>query len=187
MINNTELLEEDKYVRAWKEDKYRINSPGMRIIELAFKELGMKSGETVIDFGCGCGRPAKWFQNQGLIVSAVDIAHNCLDPGLINELDFVIANLWDLPPMYAKYGYCTDVMEHIPPNYVDITLKNIKRSCDKVFFQIATFKHNFRTNTFNEELHLTVMPAGWWKEKLEDLWGNVKIVEGRGIAAICEL
>jgi hypothetical protein len=46
---------------------------------------------------------------------------------------------WDLSlpcPLRAPYGYCCDVMEHIPPDQVDAVLSNIKDSAETVVFRI---------------------------------------------------
>jgi hypothetical protein len=38
----------------------------------------------------------------------------------------------------ATYGFCTDVLEHIPTEDVDKVLDNCLSACQNVFFQIAT-------------------------------------------------
>ena len=58
-------------------------------------------------------------------------------------------------------------MEHIPPEFVDETLKNIFRSADKVFFQICLQEDHFGQE-LGETLHLTVKPFTWWRDKISE-------------------
>jgi 2-polyprenyl-3-methyl-5-hydroxy-6-metoxy-1,4-benzoquinol methylase len=165
------LSEKTKYETAWELDDYRKIAPGERFVAL-FQEIAKpEKGATLIDFGTGTGRAALKLQAAGLSVSMVDIADNCLDKAVKEKLQhqLLITNLWeaiDLPK--ARYGYCTDVMEHIPPEHVQAVLENIGWLCKFAFFTICFNKDHFGKEV-GADLHLTVRPFTWWRDKLREL------------------
>ncbi len=168
--------EREKYERMWGVPAYRNFSPGEKLVSDAIRELDIQSGDSVIDFGCGTGRPAMQFQSAGVHVTAVDHVTNCLDENVIDRVNFVQSNLWQLPPdLKADFGFCTDVMEHIPTNRVHDVLSEIKRTTRAgVFFQIATFPDGMGRR-IGETLHLTVRPPQWWEDTLRKHWTAVTI------------
>lgn len=170
--------ERAKYERVWEFPQYRHQAPGEALVDDAIQALGMQPGDTVIDFGCGTGRPAQRLQERGLSVTGVDFAANCLDTAV--SIPFVRADLTDLPSMAADWGYCTDVMEHLPPEQVAGVLANIRASVRRgVYFQIAT-RPDVMGKLIGETLHLTVQKPDWWQEVLEQHWSAVEITEGAG-------
>lgn len=182
---NLATSEREKYEKIWAISDYRNYSPGEKVALSAMLELGAKTGDTVIDFGCGCGRPASLLTSHGFVVTGVDHTRTALDPGHPRGYQFVEACLWDLPKMTAKWGFCTDVMEHIPTEKVDDALSSIKDRCTNgVYFQIATFKDRFGSR-IEETLHLTVKEPVWWAEKLMYHWENVSYTGGRNTTAVC--
>lgn len=153
------LSEQQKYQKMWLIDDYRKSSPGENLVRTF---LLMSRPDTVIDFGAGTGRAAKTLQDKGYQVTAVDIAPNALE----TNVPFVHACLWeDLDLHPAVYGYCTDVMEHIPTEKVDAVLANITELCEYAFFNISFQPDNFGKR-INDTLHLTVRPFEWWTETL---------------------
>lgn len=177
--------EKNKYERMWDVPAYRNHAPGEQLARSAFIDMGMSKGDTLIDFGCGTGRPAKQFQSLGAKVTGIDHATNCLDPDV--SINFLQGCLWELPPdLRSDYGYCTDVMEHIPPEKVDAVLSEIKRVvAKKVFFQIATFPDGMGKR-IGETLHLSVHGPDWWQVKLSEHWGSVIIRGNRNCIAIVQ-
>lgn len=167
--------EQDKYRRMWDVPAYRVHSPGLRILGRATQYL--PRDKTIIDFGCGSGKAAQALTNQGYKVTGVDLAPNCVDEGC--TFPFQQVCLWDLPAaLSCSYGYCTDVMEHIPPSKVHDVLKNISRAClEGCFFQIATFQESFGQK-IGAILHLSVQPAEVWELALKKHWANVEMLQG---------
>ena len=176
--------ERDKYRRMWSLPDYRRWSPGEHCATLAIAMLAMKAGDSVTDFGCGTGRACAVFQQHGLIVHAIDHADNCLDPDIRVPLES--ACLWDLPlgPV-TDFGFCADVMEHIPPAHVGDVLSGIAARLRRaVFFRISTVPDSCG-RLIGERLHLTVQPAEWWVERVGQVFritewrrdiGDVEIV-----------
>jgi hypothetical protein len=160
MANSPELDEVAKYEQMWGVAEYRTFSPGEHSVD---KFLGIvKPDGLVIDFGCGTGRAALRMRRAGLPVILVDFAGNCRDQEAIT-LPFV---KWDLNiplGIASQYGYCTDVMEHIPTKDVASVINNIMASAPETYFQISTVPDSFGS-VIGQPLHLTVRPHGWWRE-----------------------
>lgn len=154
------LTERDKYRIMWQSDQYRAYSPGEVIVD-SFIDL-VRPDDLVIDFGCGTGRAALRMAERGIPVFCIDFADNCRDDAAI-PLPFLE---WDLTKpchLRAPYGYCTDVLEHIPPDQVETVVSNIMASARTVFFQISTVPDAFGA-LINQRLHLTVEPHEWWAQ-----------------------
>lgn len=159
------LTEKDKYRLIWQHESYRNFSPGEHAAD-TFLEVAKPNGR-IVDFGCGTGRAAVKMASLGHDVLLVDFADNCRDHEAI-ALPFLE---WDLTRPFtftAPYGFCTDVMEHIPPQDVDTVLCNIMGAANRVFFQISTVPDQFGA-LIHQTLHLTVRPAEWWLDTIERL------------------
>jgi hypothetical protein len=177
-----EVRERHKYETMWASNVYRKEAPGESYIDLATEMLDMHPGETVVDFGCGTGRGARRWQERGYRVVGVDFAKNCLDPDV--QIEFVEAPLWDLPAVVeGQYGYCTDVMEHIPMERVLDVLKQIKERVVSCFFAISTTDDNLGYIA-GHKLHMTVVPANEWIKIMRSVWPRVKWMEADGCVCI---
>jgi len=170
-IDNPEAT---KYQKMWDRPEYRMFAPGERVAHLFLEKAAPRPMDTVIDFGAGTGRGALHLALFGTMhVTMVDFADNCLDPEIKEMLTtqahmmrFVLADLEKEIPVSAKYGLCTDVMEHIPTDKVDIVLHNILKSAEHVFFQISCVD-DCCGKLIGETLHMTVKPFEWWLEKMK--------------------
>jgi len=161
--NKIAEIERSKYERMWELDSYRERSPGERFFLRAWADMHPEVyRDSLCDWGIGTGRAATLFQKRGLRVEGVDIAHNAA-----REFD---GKVW-VGPMWAPpipddhkftFGYCTDVMEHLPPEMVVESLKRIKKhTVVECWFSIANF-HDREGDRIGEKLHLCVRPADWW-------------------------
>ncbi len=176
------LSEKDKYFLMWQFPEYRDNSPGEKIVGF-FLELVKPDGK-IIDFGCGTGRACLVMIYEGHEVLGIDFAGNCRDIEAEN-IPFLEWDLTQPMPVSAPYGYCTDVLEHIPPKEVDNVLRNIMDSAGEVFFQISTAPDVFGS-VIGTELHLSIHDHDWWREKFIDLGYSVEWEQDRE-AASCYL
>ena len=127
---------------------------------------------TILDAGCGSGKLLKKMLEMGFQCQGVDIAENCLEPDLkpLQEQILKIGSLWN-KEIFGENQFdavvCTDVLEHIPPEFVEEVLQNIYYWANKyVFLQIALFEDYFG-GKIEQRLHLTVRPKKWWDKQLQ--------------------
>lgn len=161
-----------KYGKLWQTPEYRAVAPGEHVAQLFLEQAKPKPGSTCIDFGCGTGRGSLHLACFGAMnVTMVDFTGNCLDPELkqacetqAHVLRFVKADLEKPLPVVAEYGFCTDVMEHIPPAKVDQVLDHILMAARHVFFMISLVD-DVCGQLIGEPLHLSVHPFAWWLEQ----------------------
>lgn len=175
-----ELSEQEKYQRMWAYDAYRTMSPGEECVD-TFLEICKPDG-LVIDFGCGTGRAALKIKQYGCFVRLVDFTDNSRDPEAI-DLPFTQHDLTEPLGILAKYGYCTDVLEHIAPENVEKVINNIMSCVKTAFLQISTVPDNMGA-VIGQQLHLTVRPHEWWKATIEGLGYSVEWERNQDIASM---
>lgn len=176
-----------KYRTMWGEHaQYREVAPGEQWA-LSFLTQAQPSRDSeVIDFGAGTGRGGMQLALFGAMrVTMLDFAENCLDEDVANacvsqpeRIKFRVADLTKPLQINSAYGYCCDVMEHIPPEDVTAVLRNILSSAQHCFFAISTVEDNLGS-LIGERLHLTVKPMAWWLEQFRALGAVVVWVEER--------
>lgn len=170
------ISEQDKYKRMWQHEQYRAVAPGESIAQTFLQIAKPAHDSEVIDFGAGTGRGAlNLALFGGLKVRMLDFADNCLDEDIRNatvsqpeRIQFTQHDLTTPVPFTAEYGFCTDVMEHIPPADVDKVLTNVLRAAQHVFFQISCVD-DVCGALIGHPLHLSVHPFAWWLQKLQAL------------------
>jgi len=159
--------EKEKYIKVWKVKGYRKVAPGEDSVPLfleALEDLESESkDEKLIDFGCGTGRAAMLL-DETFDVIPMDIAFNCLDKEAAEHFGdrFIEHDITQKTKLRASWGYCTDVMEHLPPEQIDDALDVIFEACDNIFFQISTGADFFSGHPdIKDQLHLSVFDYGW--------------------------
>lgn len=160
------VAEDEKYRQMWALPAYRDMSPGEGFAAEFVKLAGIAKETSVIDFGCGTGRGGRAIHAlTGCSVVLTDFADNCLDAG--NQLPFVVSDLAEPIGLKADVGYCTDVMEHIPPEQVRDVIDNIMACVKTCYFKIAMFPDNMGA-LIGHPLHLSVFPAPIWEAFFSD-------------------
>lgn len=174
MWHNPPMTEREKYQQLWTRNDYRQWSPGEDAVE-QFLEVAKPHGH-VVDFGCGTGRAGKAIHEAGNPVLLVDFTDNCRDRDCMG-FPFLQWDLAEPMPFRAPWGFCADVMEHIPTDDVPTVIRNITEVADRVWFQIATRPDKFGA-TIGQQLHLTVRNHKWWSVMLER-YGDIMWQEER--------
>jgi hypothetical protein len=172
---DVEERERKKYRDIWATEQYgEDSSPGMDHVQLAMLKMDWSKGDTVIDFGCGKGEAVSLLSSLGFQARGVDIASNAV----AHDIQFTEVCLWNLPKdIRADWGYCCDVMEHIPTEKVQETLKCIADAVDKgIYFNIAT-EDDCSGAMIGFRLHLTVMKASAWTALLKQHFSHVEVLE----------
>jgi len=180
MLSDTLESEKRKYWRAYQHKSYRVGSPGERVADYFLFSTAREPGDTVIDLGCGTGRAGKRIADYRKKTSTGQIKHinvvlfDFVDAREV-DLPFIEGNLWDLSglPVF-DWILCCDVLEHIPPQYVDRTLDGMARITRKggllTIAHFASSTAHFPDMEVIEDLHLTVQPPEWWQAKIEKRW-----------------
>lgn len=169
------LREHAKYKKVWSGSIYGAWSPGVDSLPEAHEFFqwanpsGLLRPDVLTDFGCGDCQALNKFWNLGYDPCyGVDIV--AVTPQVIQ------ACLWNLPDALPRttFGFCADVMEHIPTGKVRQALENINAKCDIAYFRISLVEDNSGVG-LREKLHLTVAPVSWWKEMFELTFGRGRV------------
>lgn len=171
-----------RFEKVWDlngEGRYREGSPGKRMVKYFIQHC--QKGQTVNEYGSGTGRAVVELLRvrPGTQVHMVDIADNAMEeegkaelkrPG--STLTFAIAPLWKLPPKFphADWGLCIEVLCFLPPEKLDDSLSEIRRTCDNLFCQV------YERSDKRCGMELTTIPMSEkeWFMKLREFWRHVE-------------
>lgn len=163
------ISEQEKYERMWTVKGYREHSPGEEAVPTFLEHV--KGRGDLVDIGCGTGRAGLKLRDAGFTVTLMDFTDNSRDYEAM-VLPFVKHDVTQPFPFYSYYGFCADMLEHIPTDQVRIVLRNILKGTHLAFLQISTEPDTFGA-VINQDLHLTVQPGDWWKAQIEAVGGIV--------------
>lgn len=111
---------------------------------------------TILDYGCGRQTLRDALKGQPLEVRGYDPA---------------IAGL-DVPPEEADIVACTDVLEHIEPQYLEDVLSDITRCAGKAVFLVVHTGPAVKTLPDGRNAHLIQQPFDWWRPKMTAHWDH---------------
>jgi 2-polyprenyl-3-methyl-5-hydroxy-6-metoxy-1,4-benzoquinol methylase len=177
------MEEREKYERLYRKEDYRRGPfPGVQY-GLTFLVRYFLGCQSMIDFGCGSGDAAALFAKLGYDVFLVDIAENCLNQEARDSLQhrFWVSPLHQLPAdlPHVDWGYCTDVLEHLPEKWVLPSLAAMKSKTDRIFFSICG-EPDGGGSLIGEKIHMTVEPVNWWAGEIRKHWRNVEVLKDTG-------
>jgi 2-polyprenyl-3-methyl-5-hydroxy-6-metoxy-1,4-benzoquinol methylase len=124
--------------------------------------------DTILDYGCGKGSLKKELNTEILEY----------DPAIVGK---------DIPPDNVDLVVCTDVIEHVEPEFLDEVLAHIKRISKAAFIVIACRKGN-KTLPDGRPAHLIVESPDWWKKKMQQhgKWTTMERKEGKHLIGVLE-
>lgn len=176
MIDATAELERDKYERMWTHDAYR-GDHATAHAAAAIARFRPSPGDSFIDFGAGAGYASAHLQAAGYGVLAIDIAPNAMAPEIARRVPLLVGNLWDVPVgITADWGFCCDVMEHIPPDRIDDVLRFVRRSTRHSTYFSISLRPDGCGQLIGQPLHLTVHQQPWWMVRLSKHWERLTVV-----------
>lgn len=161
-IFEVEEKEKKKYTDAWR---CKAETPSINSKRVVHYVKRLDKQWKMIDLGCGDGAAVKALRKLGFDIVGVDITLEAIGE---NEKGFFEAPLWRLPFENDEFDFTfsTDALEHIPPQLVNRTIKEIYRITKvKTFHAIAPFEHCNKGFVF----HLTAKPIDWWKSRFDEL------------------
>lgn len=175
MARTPDIEEQDKYTQMWNLPQYRDCSPGESVAQ-TFLDIAKPDG-VVLDLGCGTGRGGLAISRKfELVIDGreavvkhcpvvlIDFTENSRDPEA-RKLPFIKCDLSKVIHIQGDYGFCTDVLEHIPPEQMDAVLTNLSKCVPKLFLQISLVPDTMGA-LIGQPLHLSVHPFDWWVETL---------------------
>ena len=176
-MDHTAVLERRKYEQMWTFAEYR-DDHATRHASGALGVLAPKPGDSVIDFGAGAGYASRHLQEAGLRVLAIDIAGNAMAPEIAARVPILVGNMWDIPvDLLADWGFCCDVMEHIPTDRVNDVLRFVRRSTRRATYFNISLRADGCGRLIGDALHLTVRPLDWWMDKVQAYWRDVRVLD----------
>ena len=106
---------------------------------------------TVLDYGCG----------KGKLKEALG------GPEWMREYDPAIDGK-DAAPEKADMVVCTDVLEHIEPEFLDNVLDDIAKLAERAVFLVISIQPAEKVLADGRNAHLSLHDADWWRRKLSD-------------------
>lgn len=158
---------------------YDVHSPGLAYLPIFLQNAGVMRPRTVLDAGCGSGAMAVALAADGFDVTMCDLTSSGLLPAA-EDLPFFEASLWRplpeqagaLRPRYVSawdYVVCCDVLEHVPPQFTMLTIRNLIESARQGVFLSVCLQPDHMGVWAGKALHQTVQPFVWWRDSLREV------------------
>jgi len=160
-------IKKQKYSDIWKSQNYSSGS----IFEFAkyIVKTTEKNG-ILLEIGCGDGSTCKYLRTHFRFTMGLDITLDGIKDIEQGDGLYTECPAWQTPYGFTQFAYTfsTDVMEHIPPEMIDDTIKEIFRITErKTIHCISTVPAVKKYQGY--DVHLTVKPIEWWCEQFERL------------------
>lgn len=152
----------DKYIQLNEQlhsSKRAYGRSGKKYIKQVLSLTEKYNTKDVLDYGCG-----KQTLQEGL-------------PFTISQYDPAIRKYSKHPKRPYDIVVCTDVLEHIEPEFLDNVLDDIKKlTLEAVFLTVST-RPARKVLADGRNTHLIVKPKGWWIPKLQSRFKILEVTE----------
>lgn len=129
------------------------------------KELGIRNGEKILDYGCAKGYSVKAFRMMGIKAFGFDISDYAIKSAPDDVKQFLSTKL------KGKYDYIVakDVFEHVNYEDIDKLLTILGKKCKKMFCVVPLAKDGkYIIPLCNTDVtHKIKEPLEWWKNTFE--------------------
>jgi len=176
MKDETLQREDKKYSGLWQYDYNEAN--WKRLAKKVAKVAREFENPSLIDFGFGLGNAMDFFENEGLRVAGTEISSYAVERQKEMGRDVYHGSLDELPMFQDDMftiGFCNDVIEHVPEEYVRGSLEEMSRICSQYLFISVCPTPSHHKSLEGEGLHLTVRPESWWEQQFENLGKTERI------------
>ena len=149
-----------QYNQGRPEDHYSLVDKDIHILNGLV--IGSKS-KTILDYGSGRGlQYTKYGLNKRFSIASENVT--CYDIG-VPEFSTLPSNKFD-------GVICTDVLEHIPVEYLDANLETIFSKATKFVFVVVFCGPADYTLPNGENAHCTIEEPEWWHNKIRSFNTN---------------
>lgn len=160
--SNIYTSEKEKYEWLWSHG-YRPSKCALPLADYVAKVCDPRW--SLLDIGCGDGSTVYSLRDCGLNCQGIDITLAGLKDG---KGGFMESSVWKMPypDGYFDFTFSTDLLEHLPPDFVNDSITEIFRvTRHRTFHSIA----NFADVRSGKVLHLIRQPVEWWRAKFTAL------------------
>ena len=172
-----EMAAQDRFQRIFMIGAYRQSRKSEDQVARFIQRCEIPQNELTVDFGCGAGHACRYMADHGYWNLGIDVAANCLASHNVGRFPFLRACVWSLQyPISASYGFASNLLQTIPADRIDDTLRMIAAVVQKeTFFDISVRPDQFGKR-IGERLHQTVRPQAWWLDMLGKYFLNVTVL-----------
>jgi SAM-dependent methyltransferase len=145
------------------------------------KELGLKTGDQVLDYGCGKGYVTKALRLLGIDARGVDVSEYAVGQADPDTRDFVALITNDNPmPWRQKFDWLItkDVLEHVPDQPLNMFLENYSSLANNMWHVIPLGDNGvFRIPEYHlDRSHVQINDELWWTTKFKQYgWPTVHV------------
>jgi 2-polyprenyl-3-methyl-5-hydroxy-6-metoxy-1,4-benzoquinol methylase len=123
---------------------------GFRYVDAA-RRLSQWGRLDILDYGCG----------KAVLAEKLGPAYR------VTNYDPCIEGL-DTPPEPHDVVMCTDVMEHVEPEFIMPVLKDIRRLTREFAFFVVSTEPAQKVLEDGRNAHISLHPPKWWLERMEE-------------------
>jgi SAM-dependent methyltransferase len=162
--------ERSLYREMWNHEAYRKFSPGEQAVPRFLSLMPTRGEKSVVDFGCGTGRASLALQRAGFVVLLVDQTREALDPEAsgLSFLEHCLWHPWPYPHVLTDYGFCCDVLEHIPTELTALTIARMLEPVEFLYLEVSTEPDEMGV-LVGQPLHKTIKPFVWWRDLCREI------------------
>ena len=160
----------------------------MDLISESYKKLNEELHQTKPSYGAGGYKDAKVVKRLIKQYQCADVLdYGCGKATLSRSLGWFAPKVYNYDPAIPEYSVspvpadlvvCTDVLEHLEPEYLGNVLDNLRDMTKKVLYLSVATRPAKKVLSDGRNAHLIQEPAEWWlpllrqRFTLKEFWGD---------------